>query len=222
MLPLLAASDYGIAVAIVVLFAMFLVVGWVIVQGTRAQLHWRKLAAAGDVDTIRALVGDEIDRWKTARTPKGADPAVWHGVQSAELADVAPDGVRVNATAEGQYATTEGARREVTGVLREAMKLTAKLSDMLFYDIPNVALPRAQVDIYTTYRDEAGSAQRCILSTLARREIADGLAWDEMDAEEVVRAFGGRYLLDDRGNPLPIEPEGPPAGGVPAAFYRDA
>ena len=28
-----------------------------------------------------------------------------------------------------------------------------------------------------------------------------------MEAEEVVRAFGGRFLLDDRGNPLPIDPE---------------
>ena len=34
------------------------------------------------------------------------------------------------------------------------------------------------------------------------------------EAEAVVEAFGGRYLLDDRGNPLPINPDGgEPVGG---------
>ena len=56
-----------------------------IVQGTRAQLAWRKRVEAGDVDAIRTLVGDEVERWKTMRMPKGVDASVWHGVQSAEL-----------------------------------------------------------------------------------------------------------------------------------------
>jgi len=221
MLPLLAASDYGIAVGIGIVLVVFVLVGWVIVQGTRAQLAWRKLVEGGDVDAIRTLVTEELERWKTMKVPKGADPAVWHGIQSAELVAVAPDGVRLSAAAESQYAVVDGARREVSGVLDHAIKVTARLADMAMYDIPNVRLPDCQVDVYATYRDAAGTTQRCILSTLCTRDVGDVLDWDELSAAEVVRAFGGRYLLDDRGNPLPIDPDVTGRTGVPAAFYED-
>lgn len=220
-LPLLAASDYGLVIAVAILFLMFFAVGWVIMQGTRAQMAWRKAVDAGDVDTIKMLVGEEVLRWKTIRMPKGTRPSVWHGIQSAELVDVKPDGVRLTASADGQYATVDGERREVSGPLIEGMRVTAKLADMALYDIPNARVANVQIDIYSTYRDDQGSSQRCILSTICRREIADALAWDEMDAEEVVRAFGGRFLLDDRGRPLAVDPEATASTGVPAVFYTD-
>ena len=220
-LPLLAASDWGIAIAILVVLGLFVIVGWVIVQGTRAQLAWRKLVDAGDVDAIRTLVGDEITRWKSMRMPKGADASVWHGVQSAELIDVRPDGVRLSASAEGQFAVDGGQRREVSSALRQGMAVSAKLADMVLYDIPNVKLDHAQIDIYSTFRDAEGSAQRCILTTTAKRELADVMDWDELDPEEIVRAFGGRYSLDDRGQALPIDPYAVGPTGVPAAFYKD-
>jgi hypothetical protein len=220
-LPLLAASDYGIAVAIGIVMLVFVVVGWIIVQGTRAQLAWRQAVEAGDVSAITTLVTDELQRWKTMRMPKGTDPAVWHGVQSAELVSVTADGVRLSASAEGQYAMVDGARREIASPLDQAFRVTAKLADMAMYDIPNVRLPDCQIDVYTTYRDEAGPAQRCILSTLCSRDTGDALDWDEMSAEEVVRAFGGRFLLDDRGYPLPVDPEATGKTAVPAAFYKD-
>src|SRR5574338_141138 len=198
-LPLLAASDWGIAVAIFFILGLFLITGFVIIQGTRQQVYWRGRVEGGDVEAIRVLVGDEVTRWKTARAPRGIAPAVWHGIQGAELVDVAPDGVRLSATAEGQYALAGGERREVASALSEAMRLTARLADMVLYDIPNVKLPYAQIDVYSTYRDGDGAAQRCIMTTVARRDVADALDWDEMPAEDVVRAFGGRYALDDRG-----------------------
>ncbi len=176
---------------------------------------------AGDVDAIRTLVGDEILRWKSMRMPKGVDASVWHGVQSAELTDVRSDGVRLSASAEGQFAVDGGQRREVSGPLRQGMAVTAKLADMVLYDIPNVKLDHAQVDIYSTFRDAGGSSQRCILTTTARRDAADVLDWDELDAEDVVRTFGGRFSLDDRGQPLPIDPDAVGPTGVPAAFYKD-
>ncbi len=221
MLPLLAASDYGLVIAVAVLFVLFLIVGWVIMQGTRAQMAWRRLVDEGDVKAIETLVSEEVQHWKAMRMPKGTRPSVWHGVQSAELAGVQPDGVRLSASADGQYALVEGERREVSPPLAEGMRVTAKLADMTFYDIPNVRLANVQIDVYSTYRDDSGSSQRCILSTICRRDVADVLAWDEMDAEEVVRAFGGRFLLDGRGNPLAIDPEAKIATGVPAAFYED-
>ena len=220
-LPLLAASDYGIMIGSGFVLFMFMVVGWVIVQGTRAQLAWRKLVDEGDVNAIQTLVGEEVQRWKTARTPKGVAPSLWHGVQSTELLEVKPDAVRISAAAEGQYALVDGQRREVSSALKEGFRLTARLADMLMYDIPNVKLPYAQIDIYSTYRDESGSSQRCIMSTLCQREVADVIDWDEMDGEEIVRAFGGRFSLDGRGNPNPIDPDMTGRSDVPAVFYKD-
>jgi uncharacterized membrane protein YciS (DUF1049 family) len=221
-LPLLAASDYGLAVAIAFLFVLFLIVGWVIVQGTRAQLEWRRLVDSGDISAITTLVSDELTRWKTIRMPKGMQPSIWHGVQSAEFVEATPEGVRISATSEAQYATVDGQRQETSSPFNEARKVTAKLADMVLYDIPNVKLPYVQVDIYITYRTDAESTQRCVLSTICKREIADVLAWEEMDAEEVVTAFGGRYVLDDRGNPLAVDPGATGrTAGVPAVFYKD-
>jgi hypothetical protein len=221
-LPLLAASDYGLVVAIAFLFLLFLIVGWVIVQGTRAQLEWRKLVDEGDVSAITTLVSDELTRWKTIRMPKGTQPSIWHGVQSAEFVEAMPDGVRISATTEAQYATVDGKRQEISSSFHEARKVTAKLADMVLYDIPNVKLPYVQIDVYNTYRSDVESTQRCVLTTICTREVADVLAWEEMDAEEVVTAFGGRYILDDRGNPLAVDPDATGrTAGVPAVFYKD-
>lgn len=219
--PLLALSDYGLVFGVGIVLLLFLVIGFAIIQGTRAQLYVRQRVLEGDVEVIRALVTEELGRWKTMKPPKDVDPATWAGVRSAELVDVTPDGVRVSAVAEGQYAQVNGDRRQVSSALDEGMKVTAKLADMVLYDIPNVRLPYVQVDIYSTYRDEGGASQRCVLSTYARREVADVLPWDELDAEQVVRTFDGRYRLDDRGNPLPIDPDATGPTGVPAVYYKD-
>ena len=220
-IPILAASDYGLVIASVFVLFFFVIIGWVIMQGTRAQMYWRDQVDDGDVEIINMLVAEEVSRWRTMRMPKGLEPGTWHGVQGVELLEVKPDGVRLSTTAEGQYAMVAGQRQQVSGALAEGMKVTAKVADMALYDIPNVKLPWVQVDIYSTYRNDDGSSQRCILSTTARREIADDLDWDGLEAEAVVQAFGGRYLLDDRGNALPIEPDGGEAISVPAAFYTD-
>lgn len=218
--PVIAVSDWGLAFGSALVLLLFLVVGYVVIQGTRIQLAWRQRVEAGDVDAIQALVSEEVNRWKTARMPKGMQPSVWHGVQSAELLEVTPDSFRLSASAEGQYALVSGERREVSSALREGMKLTAQLADMAFYDIPNVMLPYVQIDIYSTFRDEHGSSQQCIMSTLAGREVAADIDWEDMDVEEVVRTFGGRWKLDNRGNPLPIEPDKPRTNGVPSVFYE--
>lgn len=218
---LLAASNWGLAIGIVLVMLVFLVVGYVVVQGTRVQLAWRERVEAGDVDAIQSLVADEINRWKTQRMPKAMDTSVWHGVQSAELLEVSPDSIRLSASAEGQYALISGERREISGALREGMKLTAKLADMVFYDIPNVRLPRVRIDIYSTFRGGGGAMQCCILTTECDRAIGSDIDWDDTDPEEIVRAFGGRYALDDRGNPTPVEVDAPARNSVPAVFYTD-
>lgn len=219
-LPVLGAANWGIAISLLVVFLVFLAFAYVILQETRAQLYWRKLVEQGDVTAIEALVKEEVERWKTARTPRAVPPSVWHGVQGVELLEVQPDGVRFSASAEGLYALASGERREVSSAMQEGMKLTAQLADMAMYEIPNVKLARVQIDIYSTYRDERSATQRCILSTVCERSVAETLDWDELDGEQIVRSFGGRFRLDDRGNALPIDPAGAPPG-VPAAYYED-
>jgi hypothetical protein len=228
LLPLLALSNWGLVIMIGLMFVFLAFVSYVVLQGTRTQMAWRERAAQGDVDVIRTLVSDEIERWRTTRMPRGTDASVWHGVQSAQLLDVTPDSVRVTASAEGEYAPVSGAhapgtgeRREVKTAFEQGLGVTARLADLLLYDVPNVRLPSAQIDIYSTFRDEHGATQRCIISTVCDRAAATDIDWDETPAEDIVRAFGGRYLLDDRGNALPINVEDPPRTGVPAAFYRD-
>src|SRR5262245_11112446 len=116
---LLAASDYGLVIASGFILLLFLIVGWVIIQGTRAQMSWRKAVIDGDVEVIDMLVREEVHRWKTIRPPKGVNPEVWRGVQSAELLEVEPEGVRLSAMAEGRYEQVAGQRREVSNALAE-------------------------------------------------------------------------------------------------------
>ncbi len=218
---ILAASDYGLVFASMFVLFLFLAIGWFIMQGTRAQMHWRDRAEKGDVDIITMLVEDEVIHWHTMRMPKGTDASAWRGLQTTELVEVKPDGFRLSATSEAQYGMVNGQREQISDALHEAMKVTAKVADKALYDIPNIRTRWVQVDIYSAFRDDTGASQRCVLSTTAQREIADDLDWDEMEPEEVVRAFGGRYLLDDHGNPLPINPDGGEPVGVPAVFYKD-
>ena len=56
-----------------------------------------------------------------------------------------------------------------------------------------------------------------LVVSCAPKELTD----EELEAEAVVHAFGGRFLLDDRGNALPIDADGGEPAGVPAAFYKD-
>ena len=62
------------------------------------------------------------------------------------------------------------------------------------YDIPNLRLASVQIDIYSTYRDEQGAAQRCIISTTCDRATATDIDWDAQDPEDIVRAFGDRLV----------------------------
>ena len=220
-LPLLAVGNWGLAVAVFFVLLLIGFVGYIVLQGTRVQMAWRERVEQGDIDAIQVLVSDEIEHWKTMRMPKGTEPSVWRGVQTAELVEVSPTSVRLSATAEGEYVQAAGERRQVNSALGEGMKVTARLADMFFYDIPNVRLPSVRIDIYSTFRDEQGASQRCILTTNCERTVASTVDWDETPAEEIVEAFGGEYRLDDRGNALPIEVGAPAKNSVPAAFYRD-
>lgn len=193
--------------ALIVIAIVVVVIAYVVIQETRAQEHWRGLVRRGDVDAVRTLVLQQVADWRKERPPAGMAASVWHGVESAEVVEVTPDAVRLSATAEGQFALVEGQRREVSTALEQAMAVTAALAERLLYDVPNVRLDRAQVDVYTTFRQEHGPGeQRCILSTVADRESAADVDWDEDPPEAIVRRFGGRCTRDAQGQPQAIEP----------------
>ena len=123
--------EYGVIVILIIL----LLTAYVIVQETRAQMHWRGLVQNGDVEAVRHLLDVETETWRTSRVPKGTSALLWHGVQTVNLLDVASDAARVSCSAEGEYALTDGKRLEISSPLNEGMKITLKLAEMLFYDV---------------------------------------------------------------------------------------
>jgi hypothetical protein len=212
---------WGIGWGLLIILIIVALVSYVIVQEMRAQQYWRRLVQQGDLDAIRRVVQSEVERWREDRPPSDVPAFLWHGVQTVEILEVGRDYLRLTCTAEGQYAMLGGKRREVSTALSEGMRLTAKLADMLLYDIPNLRLDRLQIDVYTAFRNRRGAAtQDCILSTLVRRSDAQRVDW-EASPEEIVATFGGRFRRDHSGAALPIEPDaeavrvGPPASQSP-------
>lgn len=196
--------EWGILAIVIV----FIVVAYIVVQGTRASMAWRKAAASGDLDVIRQLLEESISGWRSMKPPKEVAPDVWRGVQTVDLIDVGPDSARVSCQVESEYRLVGGRWVEVANALAEGMAVTARLADMLLYEMPNLRLASARIDVYTTFRDSEGGSQRaCILTTTAHREVARQVDWDAWTPAEIADALGGRYRLGERGDALPIQLE---------------
>ncbi len=195
--------------ALLVLAILFLIVAYIIVQGTRAALAWRQAAAAGDVNVIRDIVEDALRAWRSMKRPKEVATEVWRGIQSMQAVDVGADFVRVSCQAESEYKLLDRRWIEVRNPLQEGMAITARAADMLLYELPHFRPDRIQIDVYTTYREADGATKRdCILSTATSREVAKGVDWEEWTSEQIVEALGGRYRLSGSGRPLPVRPAG--------------
>src|SRR3990170_3476813 len=190
---------------------IFVVVGYIVLQGTRASMAWRKAASGGDVDVIRQILEDAIASWRSVKRPKDVASDVWRAVQSVALVDVASGsallGASVSCQVESEYRLLDGRWLEVSSPLQEGFAVTARLADMLLYDVPNLRPDSVRIDVHTTFHDADGAAERvCILTTNVRREVARQVDWEEWTAAEIVDAFGGRYRLGERGVALPIDP----------------
>jgi hypothetical protein len=139
--------------------------------------------------------------------PRDVPALLWHGIQTVELIDVGPKAARLNCSAEGESAFIDGRRVETSSALQEAKKITMKLAEMAFYDIPNVKLERVQIDVYTSFRDQSGRGDSlCILSTLVERSDVEHLDWEATPATEFIDLVGGRYVGDGSGRIQSIEP----------------
>jgi hypothetical protein len=198
--------------ALLGIFIAFLIFAYIIIQGTRAAMAWRQAATSGDVKVIRDIVEDAISVWRSARRPKEAPPDVWRGVQSMQLVDAAPGFVRVSCQAQSNYRMVDGVWVEISNPLQEGFGIAAKVAEMLFYELPHYRPDRAQIDIYTSFREGDGLTQHvCILSLEADRDLVKQVDWEEWSGEEIVDHLGARYRLGERGQPLPIEVEPPAA-----------
>jgi hypothetical protein len=198
----------GWGILIITVISLFF--GFAIVQETFRQRHWRNLVNGGDRWAIKTLVEEEIGRWRTMRMPKGMPPLLWHGIQSAEVISVGRDVITLMATAEAEYRVVGGKPQQVSTPLEEGMKVATALLERILYDVPNVRLSLVRVDVYTAFRAADGTTeQRCILSVVADRAIADHLPWEELRPEEIINRFESRYEVGPNGAALPIDP-GPP------------
>jgi hypothetical protein len=188
--------EWGILVIVLIL----LFTGFVIVQETARQMHWRGLVEGGDLDAIRTLIEEEVETWRESRVPRGTPALLWHGVQSVELLDVTAESARVSCTAVGEHALVGGQHVETSTPLAEGMKITKQLAEMLLYDVPNVKLDRLQIDVYTAFRDEQGQAEsRCILSTVVNRSTVEHIDWDETAAVDFITLTEGHFAGNGSG-----------------------
>jgi len=192
------------------LFILFLLVTYIVVQGTRAALAWRKAAAEGDVKVIRDIVEDALGAWRSMKRPKEVPAEVWRGIQSMQVVEVDAELVRVSCQAEGDYRLIDGRWVETANPLHEAMAVTAKALDMLLYELPHYKPGQVAIDAYMTMREADRRTERvCILSTTATRDDAREVDWEEWTPAQIVEALEGRYRMDDLGQPLALEVEPP-------------
>ncbi len=195
--------EWGILVVILLL----LFTGFVIVQETARQMHWRGLVENGDLDAIRTLIEEQVETWHESRVPRDTPAMIWHGVQTVELLDVTPAAAHVSCNAEGEYALVGGRRIESSSPLVEGMKITKRLAEMILYDVPNVKVDQVQIDVYTSFRDENGHAEpRCILSTAVKRSTVEHIDWEETEADDFIALTEGRFAAAEGVHPVePIE-----------------
>lgn len=192
--------------ALLGLAILFLIVAYIVIQGTRAALAWRRAAERGDIKVIAEIAEDSLSAWRSVKRPKEIPVDVWRGIQSAELAEVAPGFVRVSCQAESEYRMVGGQWVEALNPLQTGMQITARMAEMLFYELPNFRPDRIQVDVYTTFRTEDNLPSRaCIISAEPDRQRAREVDWDEWTGEEIADALGARYRMGERGQPLPID-----------------
>lgn len=203
---------WGLAVGILFICLLFAFLGFILFKETRTHRFWQAKVDEGDIEMITQLVQVEVERWRTERPSKGTPAAVWQGIQGVELVAISRDEIHASTSAEAQFAMVGGQRKQVSSALDEAKRITARLAERFFYDVPHIWPARVQIDCYTTFQEPGGEAsQSCILSTDASREDATEIDWENDPPEVIAERLGARYELDERGTAIPIEPHKQPS-----------
>ena len=202
----------GLGIGILVVAAVFVLLGYILFKETMTHRFWQTKVDEGDIEMITQLVEVEVERWHTERPPKGTSAAVWKGIQGVEIVTISLDHIHASTTAEAQFAMVGGKRKQVSSALDEGKRITARLAERFYYDIPHIRPERVQIDCYSTFQEVGGEAgQSCIISTESSREDIVEIDWDDDSPEVIAERLGARYELDDRGVAKPITPNSQPA-----------
>lgn len=188
-----------------VTLAIFLLVGWAVSAEMFQQRWWRRKVAAGDIDIIGALIEEAMTHWRRSRIPKEMPGNRWAAIQSGELLAATPGGATFSASVVSAYQTDQGRRVKTTSDLEEAVELAVRLLDLVLYDVPNLRLSEARVDIYANVESRDGREQQPILSVVADRTTADELSWDELTPSEILGRFETIMAQERDGEIIPIE-----------------
>lgn len=194
-----------IVVGTIVVLAIFLLVGWAVSVEMFQQRGWRRRVRQGDTSMLAALMREGLGGWRRMRAPKGMPPGIWAAIQNAELVSVTEDSATVSTSAEPEFRTEDGQRRQVRSALDDAMAVAARLVEMLLYDVPSVRLYEARVDVFSTFATPDGMPeQRPILSVTADRPTADELEWERYTPPEIIARFASTFDRGPQGEGRPI------------------
>ncbi len=202
----------GVAIAFAVIFVLVSIIGLVLFKEARTHRYWRHLVEANDLRAIRGILDAEMDHWRTMRPPKGINSTMWAGVQAMELIGASARTVHLSTSAAAEFRVVGGRQSQVATALDTAMAVSARLVEMIFYDLPHYRPAVIRVDVYTTFRSVEGVATpRPILSVDAQRVDAMAIDWDEPDVLRIIERFQTTYVVGPEGEPRPIDlPPGDP------------
>ena len=194
-----------IVVGIILFAVIFFGVGWAVSTEMFQHRAWRRRVESGDTDIVAALIEEALAIWRRGRPPRGTPASLWAGVQATQLVAVEADGVTLSTSAEGDFRTEGGRRVQVASALDEGIAVAARLLDMIMYDVPNLRLGYARVDVYSTFTGADGTpSQLPILTVTAERGTADEMTWEALTPEEILGRFGATYSRAANGQPTPI------------------
>jgi len=194
-----------IVFGLVIFLVIFLGVGWAVSTEMFQHRAWRRRVESGDTDIVAALIEESLATWRRGRPPRGTPSSLWAGIQAAQLIAVEQHGATLSTSAEAEFRTEGGSRVQVSSALDEAIALAARLLDMIMYDVPNLRLGYARVDVYSNFTGADGApAQLPILTVTADRATADDMTWEALTPEEILGRFEASYERTTNGSPAPI------------------
>jgi hypothetical protein len=177
----------GLGLAIVILLLIGTLLGFMVVQALFAARKWRAVIADGDHDALMQLLDETFEGWRNARPPKGTPPADFRALHTAALIAADRDRIRVSMLAEPDVQVIDGERVEVASEYVVARRAAVRMVERLLYEVPHASFSAAQVDVNLEYRDAAGATRtRRLLSTIARREVAQLSDWEHGTPDELL------------------------------------
>ncbi len=179
----------GLGFAIVICLAIFLIVGFMVLQARFAARQWRRVIAAGDMGALAELLDQTFEAWRNSRPPRGLAPADWRAMHTAALIAADRERARVSLLAEPDVRVVQGQRVEVGTAQDVARRAAVRMVERLMYEVPHVSFTAVQVDVHTEYRSADGTVTNpCLLSTRATREVASWSDWSAAGDASVLLA----------------------------------